>query len=147
MIQRLSNHGIDQQAILACSQPQSGVRKSTHGLGCVRSSVKQESEYRLPEVGLFMFGNRFVIESECGDKSTARADSGNSRVIGRRAFAVITNSLSSDPLTLDLSEAAIHKQFSSCDVAGIVRGEKYNGLSDLAGCAEPAERNIGRDHF
>ena len=42
---------------------------------------------------------------------------------------------------LNLRDAAVHEQFGSCDVAGVVGCEKYDRLRDLIGRAESAERN------
>src|SRR5262245_26569894 len=39
-------------------------------------------------------------------------------------------------MALHLCEAAIHKQFRSRDVAGVVGCEKHHSLGDLIGCAE-----------
>jgi len=47
--------------------------------------------------------------------------------------------------SLHLREAAIHKQFRSCDVACIVGGEKHDGLGDLVGDAKSAERDAVGD--
>jgi hypothetical protein len=48
---------------------------------------------------------------------------------------------------LHLCEAAIYKQFRSRDVAALVGCEKHNGFGDLAGRAEPAERNSVGNHL
>jgi len=50
-------------------------------------------------------------------------------------------------MALHLCEAAIHKQFRSRDVAGVVGCEKHHRLRDLIGCPEPAERNTLRNHL
>src|SRR5262245_59913490 len=47
---------------------------------------------------------------------------------------------------LHLCEAAVHRQFSSRDVAAVVRGEKHHGPGDLVGCTAPAQRNTVRNH-
>ncbi len=46
---------------------------------------------------------------------------------------------------LHLREAAVHKQFCSCDEACVIGGEKHDRLGDLIGRAQPAERNIVGD--
>src|SRR5213079_467440 len=46
-----------------------------------------------------------------------------------------------------LCHAAIHEQFRSRDVATVVGCEKHDGLGDLFGCPEPAERNNVGEHL
>jgi hypothetical protein len=46
---------------------------------------------------------------------------------------------------LNLGETAIHEQFHARNLAAVVGGEKYHGLGDLIGAAEPAKRP-GRCH-
>src|SRR2546426_3557400 len=48
---------------------------------------------------------------------------------------------------LHLCHAAIHEQFRSRDVTTVVGCEKHDGLGDLVGCTEPAERNDVGKHF
>src|SRR3982074_3811471 len=48
---------------------------------------------------------------------------------------------------LHLRETDIHEQLCSRDVAAVVRCEKHDGLRDLVGCAEPAERYHAVDHL
>src|SRR5215470_16938635 len=48
---------------------------------------------------------------------------------------------------LHLREAAVHKQFRPRDVAAVVGSEKNDGLGDLIGRAEPAERNTAGKHL
>src|SRR5580704_4133113 len=49
--------------------------------------------------------------------------------------------------SLDLREAAIHEQLRSCDEAAVVRCQKHDGLGNLIGLTEPAERDCGRNGF
>src|SRR5216684_5889162 len=48
---------------------------------------------------------------------------------------------------LHLCKASVHKQLCSCNVTCIIGGEKHDGLGDLIGCAEPAERDVVGDHL
>jgi hypothetical protein len=50
-------------------------------------------------------------------------------------------------VNLDLGEAAIDKQFGFGDVAAVIGRERHHRLSDLIGCAEPAERNDAGNHL
>jgi hypothetical protein len=41
-----------------------------------------------------------------------------------------------DPAESDLCEAAIHKQFSPCDVTAVIACEKHYGLRYLIACGD-----------
>jgi hypothetical protein len=49
--------------------------------------------------------------------------------------------------SLHLCDAAIHEQFRSRNVAGVVRCEKNYSVAISSGRTEPAERNSIRDRF
>jgi len=62
-------------------------------------------------------------------------------LLRRRRWLFFRRLLNFGHADLYLCKAAIHAQLGPRDVAAVVTCEKYRGLRDVIGCAEPADRN------